>query len=493
MKQKGSYSIKLFCVLMAIFLAIVGLLNQVPLAIYGVGFLFILSLVGDKKEYVFGALLALLALSVMNEVLVEKNFSFYLVSRGAIFLLAGVVSIKSGAMKNAWFLSPFYVLVGYVLYMMLASLQGWAPMISELKAILFLVFLVAFVSLVSAVNVKLMDVQFLRTGILVVAGFYIFGSIAVIPFPAIGESMIMARRGLVASEYVAGGTSLFNGVSWHSQTLGPLMAMLNAFLLSDYLCAVRKKSWLYRALLLGIPVVIYKTSSRTAMLAYVISVVFALFYYYRERGVHISKRQRVVGLFAGFAVMSLLGALLVPSLRLQLESMLRKQGGVETMDRSVSLSESMTATRMELVEEGFNNFKESPLFGNGFQVSSGMERRTLGGSGFVFSAPVEKGVLPIMVLEEGGVVGAFIMIWFVLLLYIKYNRLRLHCFLTCFTTLLALDFGEAVFFSTSGAGGILWAICFAALAIDVGRRSHELAMQRNASMLHGFNMPAGGY
>jgi hypothetical protein len=96
-------------------------------------------------------------------------------------------------------------------------------------------------------------------------------------------------------------------------------------------------------------------------------------------------------------------------------------------------------------------------------------------SKILLSAPIEKGVLPIMVLEEGGAIGAILFGCFILSVYVKYSRLQFSCFLSCFTVFIALNTGEASFFSTSGSGGILLMICFCALLMDIHRLRRELA------------------
>lgn len=154
---------------------------------------------------------------------------------------------------------------------------------------------------------------------------------------------------------------------------------------------------------------------------------------------------------------------------------MRKSGKDSEDNVSLSLTESLTASRMGLVEQGLANFRKKPLTGNGFQVSEEMKHMGRHDTAMLLSAPIEKGVLPIMVLEEGGLVGAFILLAFVISIYVKYSKLRLNCFLATFTVFIALNTGEASFFSTSGTGGILWSICFCALVLDVDRHRRVLA------------------
>ena len=158
-----------------------------------------------------------------------------------------------------------------------------------------------------------------------------------------------------------------------------------------------------------------------------------------------------------------------------LEGFLRKTSDLADIDRQESLTESMTKSRMGLVERGMANFREQPMIGNGFQVSKEMQGYDMSEMGLLLSAPIEKGVLPVMVLEEGGVVGGALLVAFLVAFYVKYRRLQFTCFLSTFTVFLGLNSGEAAFFSTSGGGGILWMICFCALLMDVHRHRRMLA------------------
>jgi hypothetical protein len=475
------FSYKQFAQLMVILLLVVGLLKLSPYFIYAVGVLLLTTLLANRTEYTFGSMMLLFVLSVVNTVLVDKDFSFYLVTRGSLFILAVALATKSGGMKNAWFLSPFYVLIAYIVYMMLISLGGWAPLISTLKAVLFLVFIVAFIQIVSAVNLKQVNIDFMRSLMLVIAAFYILGSLAVIPFPAIGQSMVFR----IAESYNIDITtidretkSLFNGMTWHSQTLGPLLAVLNAFLLSDYLFSFKKRNYLYVTLLASIPILVYMTSSRTAFFAYIISILASLFLFQNERNIGFGKKQKVFLAFFCLVIIVTSFLIVSPHSQLRIEAFLLKSNDITAADRSDSLFDDVVSSRIGLAEQGMDNFKKRPLTGNGFQVSENMQNYDRTDMTMLLSAPVEKGVLAIMVLEEGGVIGAFIFLGFLITLYVKYMKLKLNCFLATFTVFVALNTGEATFFSTSGAGGILWSICFCSLIIDVDRNRKMLAQKQ---------------
>lgn len=359
---------------------------------------------------------------------------------------------------------------------MFVSLNGWAPLVSELKAVLFLIYMIAMIQSVSAAAQSDADIRIIRSAMLALACFFILGSMATIPFPNIGRSMQVLKYeewgiSVNASEL----TSFFNGMTVHSQTLGPLVAMLNALLLSDYLCNFTKKQPLYRVLLAAAPVLIYMTSSRTALFAYLVSILASVFFFMGQRHVARAKKSRILMnvLLGGILTVFLL--ILSPNKVNQMEAFLRKTEKVEDIDHTALLPESILKSRIGSIENGIYNFSQSPIVGNGFQVSEEMKDMSTSETGWIISAPIEKGVLPVMILEEGGVIGAVLFALFVFNLYVKYNRLRFCCFLSTFTVFIMLSFGEAVFFSMSGLGGISWVICFCALLMDVLRHKRALA------------------
>ena len=124
------------------------------------------------------------------------------------------------------------------------------------------------------------------------------------------------------------------------------------------------------------------------------------------------------------------------------------------------------------------DFRCNPMFGMGFQVAEyTAEQIARSGGGLVISAPIEKGVLPVMVLGETGIVGAIFFAVFLISFYTATNRRRLYVTAAMFTVLLATNMGEATFFSPGGGGGVIWAISIiGGYCIDMtlakDRRSH---------------------
>ena len=468
-------SLKLVGQLLLVMLGAILALRISTVSVYIVAFFIIYTLNQKRVEFAFFAIMLIVALGIMNPVFFEKGRDFYMITRLALLILAIGFGIKAGDQK-ARFLKPFAFLYLYMATIMVTSLWGWAPLISEMKAVLFLVFLLALVKGVAVIVRQEVDIRFVRAGMLAISCFFILGSIAVIPFPSIGKSMVATSMTYwMVDTSVTDVYGLFNGLTWHPQTLGPLLAMLNAFLLSDYLCNFNRRHWLYRILLAGIPVLIAMSSSRTALFSYLISIFSVVLFFQAERRVSSRKRQRVLAAFIFFALLSAIILSVHPATSARMGAFLRKARVQEVVTQDASIAEGLLASRMGLAESGFANFMERPLTGNGFQVSRQMQGYSFFDQGFVFTAPVEKGVLATMILEEGGLLGTVLFVVFLISLYVTYRRLAFTCFLSTFTVFIALNTGEAAFFSTSGGGGILWMICFSAMLMDIHRHRSRLA------------------
>jgi hypothetical protein len=99
------------------------------------------------------------------------------------------------------------------------------------------------------------------------------------------------------------------------------------------------------------------------------------------------------------------------------------------------------------------NFRRSPVFGIGFQVST-TEYFIQNAS--LFYAPIEKGFLPSALLEEVGVVGTSFFVIFVITMAVQLVRERNIPGVAMFATLLASNLGEASLFALAGHGAYGW-------------------------------------
>lgn len=73
------------------------------------------------------------------------------------------------------------------------------------------------------------------------------------------------------------------------------------------------------------------------------------------------------------------------------------------------------------------------------------------------------------VLEEGGVFDMLLFVLFVLVSFAAMLARQAFVVLSCLVVLLVSNLGEFTFFPMSGAGGVMWALVFAGLALDAQR------------------------
>ena len=131
--------------------------------------------------------------------------------------------------------------------------------------------------------------------------------------------------------------------------------------------------------------------------------------------------------------------------------------------------ENIASTRQGSIDSQLANFKESPVIGNGFQVSKGMQTMQVFSWKQLLSAPVEKGVWITAVLEEGGGIGLATLSLVVLsIIYLLWSR-QAYTGLAVFVSLLVSNLGEFTMFSMTATGGIVWVLVFVGVALDAQR------------------------
>lgn len=123
-----------------------------------------------------------------------------------------------------------------------------------------------------------------------------------------------------------------------------------------------------------------------------------------------------------------------------------------------SVVQGLKDSRGKLMLGSLQNFIENPMLGIGFQVSNGrygtqpMEVEYSGG--LPLSAPIEKGVFYSGMMEEVGIVGGGAFLLFLAFLSTRAKKGRKVVFIYW----ALINFGEAIFFSVGGLGGLLWIV-----------------------------------
>lgn len=426
-------------------------------------FAFITLTRNQPALFLFYVMLSIAAV-VLNSAVASKNAIFFMEQRAMMGLFGFFLATRVAGQRNSPTVKPFLIMVGYLFYMVIPSVLGWCPPVSIMKLLLFGVIFLAFYGAANmAATSSRAGLRDVRSVVLAIAIPFVFGSIALIPFPAIS---MMSAEELLANPNVSG---LFKGITSHSQCLGPVVAVLTAVLATDLMFGVRRWDKLYMALLACCPVLVWKTFSRTAMGATAAGLLFSMFFFSKTRVVSRGWRQKVMNLaFAllilGVAVISCTGASEHVK-RFIVKRGYSKGGQVNT--------EEVIGGRMAMSQRQFANFKKSPLFGNGFQVSEEMAYTITGPWYMTLSAPVEKGVWISAVLEEGGAFGMAIFLAFAFVALSTMIKYKAYIGASALFTCLVSNLGEFTLFSMSYAGGFVWAMIFAGVALDSARVREE--------------------
>ena len=426
----------------------------------------VFALISNKPEKVFFWAMFLMASIVINPFFLPKGSAYGVIQRGLLVLIgfSGVFRL-AGSRKNA-VIGALLWMMAYIAYMIIPSATGWWPMVSFLKLGLFILIFLALVSMTNTVLVnENVDSRRIRSVFLAFCILFIFGSLALLPFPSIGQ--------LSGEEYqlalMAGKApkSLFKGMANQSQALGPVVTMIGALLLADLMFGIKKFDALYVSLFLCVPYLIYSTSSRTAMASFILAVGFMLYHFVKARNIAASWRTKILSMAL---LLGTIGSVVVVCSSGFRDSIaqyaLKTDGGAKAGDVSW---EAATSSRQGLMDEALMDFKRKPVFGNGFQVEEKLLYRMGGSKGLLLSAPVEKGVWITAVLQEGGTVGFVLYCAFLIFVLMKMSERKYYVSLTMFVLFHILNLGEFTLFSMSGLGGFMWTLVFVALIIDESR------------------------
>lgn len=255
----------------------------------------------------------------------------------------------------------------------------------------------------------------------------------------------------------------FQGILSHPQAFGPTMAILGAIAASK-LFAEKKPSWQY-LVVFGVSLLfIMASEARTAGVALIIGLILAIgsvrmFSGQQVRTVLPGLRSRRLWALAG-AVLCV-GVIFAPQIADKVSNYISKSGRAGSVE---SIAQAYEQSRGGLIDRLVINIKENPLTGIGFGIGSEPELMIVERDpvlGLPVSAVVEKGVLPLVVVEELGIPGALLVFaWLFWLL--RQAVLSGVTAVALIGTTLLINMGESTFFSPGGLGMlILIAVCWA--------------------------------
>lgn len=453
-----------------LFITLVILLCRITNGYFGIVLWLIAVTSAAQKKY--GLAISCFAfypfMVVLNPIILPKNEFFgYVLRFGPLGL--GVLLTILVAHRNRQDKIPLGSLFIYLICAVISSANGWCAPVSYMKLVNFSVFIVGIWLGVQNLQSRPEDILSLRYFFLALASFVALGGLLTLPFPAVAYPLDMNMAAVLkeygveaANEYYLATSStqtlsLFAGVTMHSQTLGPMCACIFSLVLADMLFIEKRITTMHILLLIILLVMLYLTRSRTALLSTTVGIWIILFYATKHVDMNWNFKRKIRNMATLCGIIIFLAALGSEISSRTMSRWLRKTNDTSEFNRN--LTEAVTNTRMDLFEQSLFEFRKNPLFGMGFQVNYAIDNYYKRSKGLVLSAPVEKGLLPMMILGEGGIVGVIAFCIFLLLFYRSCASRHLIVTSSMFTVFLATNIGEATFFSPGGAGGIEWVLC----------------------------------
>lgn len=252
--------------------------------------------------------------------------------------------------------------------------------------------------------------------------------------------------------------SAFNGGMYHSNCLGPLSAMMAVYLVCVALFGKYRNRWLCVGLAGCVVYFMALTQSRTSFASLFMGILTAVglsFILVRRRFIRLrvntSRFALLGGLAAAGVAVVLADAAMGNVITKAVVAFANKGGGAEQFDITQALS-----SRQALIDLSWQNFLASPWIGIGFEVATTEFFRR---NASLFYAPIEKGFLPVAILEETGLIGTFFFVIF-LLAYLRYLARNVNIpGIALFVTFLIVNCGEAMLFAVGGHGGFGWLLC----------------------------------
>ena len=399
---------------------------------------------------------------VMNGAILPKSGSVGLIFRVGTAVMAFAFLISASSRRGGERI-PLGGLFLFLVVATISSTVGYFPMISYLKEVNFLIFLLGVWMGTRNIHHRADDLYKLRCLMLAIIALTVYGTYLTLPFPGIAYPQniagLMMWGGLGEADAIAvlgqsAEPSFLAGIASHSNTLAPMLACSTGLLMCDLFFVERKMTRFHTVTLLAILPLLYLTRSRGALVSFLAAVTIVYTVGTSGRQISAFLKGKVRAAIIGLLFVAFLGALFLEAKDNSFSKYLRKE--TSRADAQAGLTERLTASRMGVIERSLDDFRQNPFFGMGFQTVR--EHRFLYDEGMItiYSAPIEKGVLPTMVLGETGIVGAMVFFIWLLGFWSACKRKQYICTLCLMGVLLATNLGEASFFSPGGLGGILW-------------------------------------
>ncbi len=446
------------------------------LALYG-----ILCALKQRPGPTLVVYLLLAFLPMVSPALMPRYQHFSVIARLATLAMTCAL-ILTGDNREGRNQIPLGTIYPFLLLAALSSVEGYCPVISYLKVFNFFFFVTGIYIGTKNIDHCPEAIHQLKYTFLAIALLLVYGSLATLAFPSVAyytsmKSIVMEYGYAYADEVFqdsVGRQNLFTGITVHSQFLGPMLGCCFAWLLCDMLIAEQKFSLLHIVLLLPIPVMAYMTRSRLAFVVLATAVAMAALYCIPKAAIPEKVRGRFSNIMLVIAICFGVLAVVREVRGNTISKWLRKTDDVATDDRSLSVA--VTGSRQGKIAECLDDFHKNTLWGKGFQVDRNTKHRFEIGEVSLFSASVEKGLLPLMVLGETGLIGTVAFVIFLVVFFVSCHQRHYTATLTLFTVYLSTNMAEATFFAPSGGGGVQWIMmAVGGFVIDMSREAERKA------------------
>ena len=401
-------------------------------------------------------------LSILRSPYVLQQTKFFAIYSRIGILVLSVVYIITFYSSQRQMRNPLQGILLFLICAIISSILGYYPLISLLKIINFGFFVFGLYVGVYKLKDSPEHLFLARSAFMGFSLFIILGSIMLRLFsPSLAYATNVSqylREGAIeeATRVITSGNVLllFSGVTNQPQTLGPILVLLNGWLLCDMLLIEKRIDIFHSMLVLLASVLIMMTRCRTALLSFGIMLIFTMAYI-------LSNIQNTDILFLhvrkvfGLIMIILIVACVWLEVNQKMFSLwLRKTNN--SLEDQRSFESALFSSRKDKIDESIEDFRDSPIWGIGFQITRNLRFRSWGNN--FFSAPVEKSILPVAILGETGMIGFMIFCLFLIHFWRKCRQWHMAVTLGLFIIFIIINFGEAMFFSPSGLGGIMWCI-----------------------------------
>lgn len=400
-------------------------------------------------------------LVIMNPGILPKGGILSMALRLGTAAMSAAFMLAAARQRSAHSL-PMGFMFFYLLAALCSSIDGYCPPVSYMKVLNFTFFVVGVWLGTRNIYRRPEEMYKLRCFLLAICAIIVWGTYLTMLSPGLSHPQTVGlymQWGRMTQAEAAAATAnaaetFLAGVANHSNTLAPSLVCAFGFLLCDMLFVERRITRFHGATLVAILPLLFFTRSRGALVSFLAAVMLVLMFgtYLIPTPVAVKRRARSV--INVLFVLAFFGAVYLEVSGQRFSKFLRKTQDVVQDQRT--LGEALTSSRMFLVEGNMADFWRNPILGMGFQTCSAHKIAYEEGLISMFSAPIEKGVLPTMILGETGILGGVtFLLWLMVFVYVCFNR-KYICTLCMMGVLLCTNMGEASFFSPGGAGGILW-------------------------------------